>query len=216
MSRQPDPTTRSPRGPADDQWRSTILDLAVGAIAHRLATGRVALPDPDLLPPRLREPGACFVTLERDGHLLGCIGSIEPRRPLGVDAAANALGAAFRDPRFGPLHASDFTAMDVEISVLSPPTPLDVGDIRALAAALRPGVDGVVIDAPGHRATFLPTVWAKLPDTRSFLEHLWRKAELRPFRWPDDLRVETYTTELLIERGPRPMPVPLHRPGPGA
>ena len=197
-----------PPGTDDPRWRQTLLGIAVDAIGQRLATGRVRLPDPDALPPPLVEPGACFVTLERDGRLLGCIGSLEPSRALGLDAAVNALGAAFRDPRFGPLTASDFEAMDVEVSVLSPPSTLPVDDIASLDAALRPGVDGVLIDAPGHRATFLPTVWAKLPDTRSFLEHLWRKADLPPFRWPDAMLVQTYTTEVLTDHGPRALPRP--------
>ena len=192
----------------DPRSRRALLDIAIDAIGQRLATGRGRLPDPEALPRPLQDPGACFVTLERDGRLLGCIGSLEPCRALGVDAAVNALGAAFRDPRFGPLSASDFEAMDVEVSVLSAPSTLHADDIRSLAAALRPGVDGVLIDAPGHRSTFLPAVWAKLPDTRSFLEHLWRKADLSPFRWPDGMLVQTYTTEVLTDHGPRALPGP--------
>src|SRR4051812_27296734 len=51
----------------------------------------------------LRETGASFVTLKLDGELRGCIGTIDPRRPLGDDVAANAIAAAYRDPRFPPV-----------------------------------------------------------------------------------------------------------------
>src|SRR5688572_11887015 len=39
--------------------------------------------------------GATFVTLERDGRLLGCIGTLEPVRPLYEDVMTNAYKSAF-------------------------------------------------------------------------------------------------------------------------
>ena len=37
--------------------------------------------------PVLAEPGAAFVTWKKDGRLRGCIGSVEPWRPLAEDVA---------------------------------------------------------------------------------------------------------------------------------
>jgi AMMECR1 domain-containing protein len=42
----------------------------------------------------LAQAGATFVTLTKAGALRGCIGSLEPARPLGGDVEHNALGAA--------------------------------------------------------------------------------------------------------------------------
>ena len=73
-------------------------------------------------------PGAAFVTLHRNGQLLGCIGSMEPRRSLAADVATHAFDAAFRDPRLPAVTADDWDHMDVEISVLGPLSVLDVHD----------------------------------------------------------------------------------------
>src|SRR5262245_38764433 len=76
--------------------------IALAAIAHPLRTGERRLPDVAELPNALVAEGASFVTLERDGDLLGCIGALEPKEPLGIDVARHGLGAAFDDPRLPP------------------------------------------------------------------------------------------------------------------
>jgi AMMECR1 domain-containing protein len=82
--------------------------------------------------------------------------------------------------------------MTVEISVLGPLEPLEVGSLPDLAAALRPGVDGVLLTSREGRGTFLPAVWHQTSGTDEFLALLWRKAGLRAGRWPSDLVVERY------------------------
>src|SRR5690606_1727862 len=84
-----------------------LLARARSAIAHELATGEPDPLDDDDVPERLRSPGCSFVTLEREGELAGCIGTLQPSRPLWRDVARNARGAAFADPRFPPLAAGD-------------------------------------------------------------------------------------------------------------
>jgi AmmeMemoRadiSam system protein A len=180
-----------------------LTDLALEAVANALRTGRRRLPDPRDLPSDLARPGATFVTLERGGALLGCIGSLTHDQPLGVNAARNAIAAAFDDPRLPPISAADYREMDVKVSVLSSPRPLAVESHATLVAALRPGVDGVIVELGKNRATFLPAVWAKLSEPVAFLDALWDKAGLRPGVWDAHLRVSTYTTEELVDRGPR-------------
>jgi AmmeMemoRadiSam system protein A len=94
------------------------------------------------------------------------------------DVRANAVSAAFHDPRFPPLQAKELDTIRVEVSVLSTPEPLSYDGSDDLIAKLRPGVDGVVIESGWNRATFLPQVWDKLPDPHQFLGHLCRKAFL--------------------------------------
>ena len=53
--------------------------------------------------PALSSWRATFVTLTESGRLRGCIGSLEPHRPLIEDVLANTTQAAFADPRFPPL-----------------------------------------------------------------------------------------------------------------
>ena len=140
----------------------------------------------------LARPAATFVTLKHSGELRGCIGSLKPRRPLGVDVRENAIAAAFRDPRFPPLAVVEFEATSVEVSLLSADERIDVRDEEDLLARLRPDMDGLVLECGRHRATFLPQVWVSLPEPRSFLAALKRKAGLPEDFWSPQVKVSRY------------------------
>ena len=135
------------------------------------------------------------MTLHLEDDLRGCIGSIDPRRPLGEDVASNARAAAFSDPRFEPLTAVEFEAVSLEVSVLSPRVPLFVASEVEAAARLRPGVDGVYLEFQGLAATFLPQVWESLPDPADFLAALRQKARLPARFWDPAIRLSRYTVE---------------------
>ena len=66
--------------------------------------------------------------------------------------------------------ATNFKRLKIEISVLTVPKPLEFTSPQDLLAKLRPGVDGVVLEVDGHKATFLPQVWEQLPDKRAVHE----------------------------------------------
>jgi AmmeMemoRadiSam system protein A len=148
---------------------------------------------PGSYPAPLEEPGAVFVTLERKGRLRGCIGSYEARRPLVEDVAENAFAAAFLDPRFRPLSREEVDGLDLHISLLTPLVPVDVTNREELLATLRPGVDGLLLEDPPHRATFLPQVWEALPDPGEFLDQLLMKGGLSRGHWSPTLRFHRYT-----------------------
>jgi len=172
-----------------------LLDLASAAIARRLG---LTAPEPARLK-WLDEDGASFVTLTRRGALRGCIGTLSAYRPLGEDVAENAQAAAFRDPRFPPLLAGEFADTRVEVSVLGAATPLPVTDEAEACAKLRPGIDGVILEHHGRRATFLPQVWEQLPDPALFLAQLKLKAGLPADFWAADLHVQRYPVEKFRE-----------------
>ncbi len=176
-----------------------MLAIARAAIASRL--GRSGIVDESA--PWLAEPGACFVTLTLHGELRGCIGSLEPYRSLLMDLKENALAAAFRDPRFPPLGERELTSVRVELSLLSPVSPISFRDEADALAQLRPGVDGVILEYGRNRGTFLPQVWEQLPLPREFFAHLKRKAGLSPDFWADGLRLSRYTVEKFKEPDPR-------------
>jgi AmmeMemoRadiSam system protein A len=155
-------------------------------------------PGDDDVPERLRLRGASFVTLELGGELAGCIGSLEASRPLWVDVARNARSAAFADPRFPALAADQLDRTVISVSVLSVLSPLPAGHDE-LVAALRPGVDGVLLQSGGHRGTFLPAVWDKLPTADEFVARLLGKAGLPARRWPADARAWRYTADEFSE-----------------
>lgn len=126
----------------------------------------------------LRQAGATFITLTKDGELRGCIGSLEARRPLGTDVAENAVAAAFRDPRFTPMTAEEWPSVRVEVSLLSAPKPMRFADEADLLSQIEAGEDGLIVECDGRRATFLPQVWESLPEKVLFLRELVRKAGL--------------------------------------
>jgi AmmeMemoRadiSam system protein B/AmmeMemoRadiSam system protein A len=182
--------------PLTAEERTWLVGRARAAIEHELATGEVdPLGDGDDVPERLRLPGASFVTLEHGGDLAGCIGSLEPVRPLWADVARNGRGAAFADPRFPPLAASALDGVVVKVSVLTALVPVPAPGSDELVARLRPRVDGLVLEADGKRATFLPAVWDKLPAPERFVAALLAKAELVAEPWPVGLRAWRYNAD---------------------
>jgi hypothetical protein len=162
------------------QAGDALLGIARGAIEQQLFRKSVASLDA----PWLKQPAATFVTLKKNGQLRGCIGSLQAARALADDVAQNALGAAFRDPRFPALAPDEWPHCGVEVSLLSTPKPLRFADEADLVAQIRPGEDGLILESEGRRGTFLPQVWESVPDPRTFLAELLKKAGL-----PQDTRL---------------------------
>jgi AmmeMemoRadiSam system protein A len=168
---------------------SILLPLARAAIAAQLGISLAARDDADWL----RATGACFITLMQQEQLRGCIGTLEARRALGDDVKANAVAAAFRDPRFKPLEKHELDALCVEVSVLSAIESVAFRDEDHALAQLRPEIDGVIFDYGHHHGTFLPQVWEDFSDPRVFLGHLKYKAGLPPDFWDPAVKLSRYT-----------------------
>lgn len=176
--------------------RNTLLKVARDSIAHGLQTGQPLPIRRSDYAAKLTVARASFVTLERQGQLRGCIGMLEAVRPLVEDVAENAFAAAFRDPRFPPLRADELADLAIHISILSPAEPIEFSSEQDLLSKIRPGVDGLILQDGGHRATFLPSVWEQLPDPGQFLRHLKQKAGLPAEYWSDSIKISRYTTEM--------------------
>ena len=151
--------------------------------------------------PVLECAGATFVTLRRGGELRGCIGTLSAQRELADDVRRHALAAAFRDPRFEPLRVEEFAQLEIEVSLLDVAMPLAAGSEAEAHAALRPGVDGVLLEWRGRSATFLPQVWEQLPRPREFLAALKHKAGLPADFWAEDLRLSRYRVRKFVQPG---------------
>ena len=184
----------------------TSHEDALTLARYARACVREALGGPAAEPPRggpFDEPGAVFVSLHRPGgRLQGCIGTLEPQRSLVEDVAKNARAAAFHDPRGVRLDHDDVEALEVEVSVLGPLEPVEAADEEAACAALRPGVDGVLLAWGGRRATFIPQMWEHFPDPRVLLSELKQKAGLPADFWAPDVRLWCYTATAAIDRPP--------------
>jgi AmmeMemoRadiSam system protein A len=139
--------------------------------------------DPDELSPSLKAEGASFVTLTVHGDLRGCIGALQPYQSLAEDVREHAVAAALEDPRFPKVRENELAKIQIEVSRLTIPTPLEYKDAGELLTKLRPGVDGVILRDGFRRATFLPQVWEKIPDAASFLGNLCYKMGASPDTW---------------------------------
>lgn len=174
--------------------RAGALRLAGRALHGRLGAERAPVDLGEVAMP-LRSVAAAFVTLSQDGRLRGCIGTLSAHRALADDIAGNAVGAGFEDPRFRPVTLADLAGVELEIAVLSRAARMLFRDEADLAAQIRPGRDGLILQEGDRRATFLPKVWDQIATPADFLGHLKRKAGLPPDHWSPEIRVWRYIAE---------------------
>lgn len=124
------------------------------------------------------DPRALFVTLRIGGRLRGCIGTLAPEGDLSRTAPKIALRAAFEDPRFPGLGSEELADCTIEISVLTPPRPLEDPEEIVI------GRDGLILELGGRRSLLLPQVATEWGfDRPTFLGELSRKAGLPPDAW---------------------------------
>ena len=169
----------------------TLLRLARDTIA-----GALGLPaEFAAVPDWAQQPGATFVTLTESQGLRGCIGSLQAHRPIAEDLRANALAAAFEDPRFPPLGAEEWSQVEVEVSLLSSLQRMHFDSEESLLQQIQPHQDGLVLSHGVHRGTFLPQVWDELPQPREFLRALKHKAGLPADFWSVNIEVYRYMVE---------------------
>jgi len=161
--------------------RSQLLTLARQSL--KSAAAKDGSPDTAGLPAKFSEMKGCFVTLTTHGQLRGCIGNILPQQPLDRAITDNARNAALHDPRFDPVQPAELDKIEIEISVLTEPTPLPFNSPDDLLGKLRPHRDGVVLRIGDRMATYLPQVWAQIPDKADFLDSLAQKAGCARSAW---------------------------------
>jgi AmmeMemoRadiSam system protein A len=164
--------------------QKVLLRLAREAMERGVKGEELPFLDPSSLPSNLREAGASFITLTVHGQLRGCIGSLNPYESLAEDVREHAVAAALNDPRFPPVREEELNGIQIEVSRLTRPVPLEYKDASDLLSKLHPFVDGVILcDALYHRATFLPQVWEKIPEPEEFLNNLCFKMGVKHDLW---------------------------------
>ncbi len=184
-------------GPEERKW---MLDLARMALKESVTNGKLPQVDPAGVASKLTDAKGCFVTLTVNGALRGCIGNILPAGPLYRAILSNAQSAALRDPRFVPVQAGELDRIEIEISVLTEPEPLDFKDSQDLLVRLQPGEDGVILKIGDRMATYLPQVWDQIPDKQEFLSSLALKAGCARDAWKTGpTTVATYHVEAFKE-----------------
>jgi len=156
--------------------KKELLKIARTTLKHKILEEKIY--QPQMSNPKFLQKRGVFVTLHLNGQLRGCIGNIEPVKPLIEAVRDNAIACAVEDPRFFPLTRNELAEVDIEISILTKPVPKTLDEIQ-------PNIDGVILSKDGFTATFLPQVWQELSKKEDFLSHLCQKAGLEANAWQD-------------------------------
>lgn len=139
-----------------------------------------------------------FITLHIGSRLRGCIGRVDSPDTLDALVAVCAILAASRDPRFPPVEPREIDALEIEISVLTPPEFVLAADVLH---RLEIGAHGVVVSLGASRGLLLPQVahehgW----NAARLLEETCRKAGLPAHAWRDpEARIELFTAQVFSE-----------------
>jgi len=181
--------------PLNEDEQRCLLTLAGQALTAAVADQALdlhALAAP-LLSAELRCPGAAFVSLHCQGRLRGCVGYIEPRKPLYETVAEAAVAAALHDRRFNAVTEAEVPELELEISVLSPFFTVAPEDVR-------PGEHGLMVSLGYQRGLLLPQVASERGWTRErFLEETCAKAGLERDAWKHGARLEAFTAFVFSE-----------------
>jgi uncharacterized protein len=167
--------------------RALLLRLAHDSILSALEGREISFDPPT---EHLAQPRGVFTTLHLGGHLRGCVGYVLPTNSVYRAVAETARAAAFDDTRFYAVTKEEASALEIELSILSPPQPI-------VAEAVEIGRHGLLISMGGHRGLLLPQVpvehhW----DRQTFLEQTCRKAGLPIDAWQRGATVEAFTAEV--------------------
>ena len=169
----------TPEQAFDRHEQDFLLDVARKTIIAQAGDGsRPAFASDN---PRFNCKCGAFVTLKKkSGALRGCIGYVEPHKPLLQCVGDMAVACCSRDPRFSPVTTDELADLDMEISVL---TPLE--EIRQ-AKEVRVGLHGLLIRKGSASGLLLPQVASEQGWERDrFVEETCRKAGLGAGAWKE-------------------------------
>jgi len=151
-----------------------------------------------LLPslPSLNAPRGAFVTIRAGNNLRGCIGYVDPIKPLLETVRLVSSKAALDDTRFSPISPEELPDIWIEISVLSPMQGISrIEEIEI-------GRHGVVVESGRLRGLLLPQVAVEYgwnPET--FVSQTARKAGLPSNAWNETgVNVSIFSAEVFCER----------------
>ncbi len=164
-----------------------LVALARNTVTQYLLEGK-QMKTPEESPPKLLEKCGVFVTINtfKNGEksLRGCIGYPYPISPLVEAVIDSAINAATQDPRFEPMTKDELDRVVFEVSVLTPPQPVETTSPKDYVKKIKVGQDGLIIERGYHKGLLLPQVpieWGW--DEEEFLCQCCMKAGLTPDSW---------------------------------
>ncbi|WP_456397887.1 TIGR00296 family protein [Desulfurobacterium sp.] len=170
-----------------------LLDIKKGAFlvkvarltVEKLLTKGIKFPVPENTPEELFEKRGVFVTIKTYPYnqLRGCIGFPEPVMPLIEATIEAAISAATKDPRFPPMTPEELDNVTFEVTVLTPPEPVEAPPEK-LPEMIKVGRDGLIVRCGFASGLLLPQVpveWGW--DEKEFLSQTCLKAGMPPDCW---------------------------------
>ncbi len=168
------------------------LSLARSAVETYCRKEEVISPPSDLPGKLTEEESGVFVTIEKRGDLRGCTGTFQPTREnIAREIIYNAIGSAFRDPRFKPVGPAELDDLVYTVSFLSEPEKITGPD------ELDPDRYGVIVEKGQRRGLLLPDLEG-VDTVEQQLEIARRKAGIASGEAGVDLKrfeVEKYSEE---------------------
>jgi uncharacterized protein len=155
--------------------KSVLISFAHRAVKDFVEKGLKDEPglDSNNLPSVLTEKKGVFVAIYHGATLRGCIGNVLPVMPIWLACMENARNAAYKDPRFAPLHSNELGDISFEIAVMETPRLLSV------ISQLRTGIHGILLTKGFIKEVFLPETLKDLPSTlEELFANLRTKADM--------------------------------------
>lgn len=165
-----------------------LVKLARRAVEQYLTTGKILKTFKDV-PPKLKKRCGVFVTIkkvQRGGRqeLRGCIGLPYPTKMLAEAVVDSSISSATQDPRFYPIETEELNQVVFEVSVLTPPEPIEVEKPKEYCSKIKVGQDGLIIERGYYKGLLLPQVPVEWKwDEETFLCQCCIKAGLSPDSW---------------------------------
>lgn len=148
---------------------------------------RMLAPEIGLPREMIDKAAGVFVSLKKDGHLRGCIGTTEPNQTnIATEIIHNSVSAAANDPRFDPVEESELPYIIYSVDVIMKPEPIESID------ELDPKKYGVVVSSGFKYALLLPDLEG-IDTVDQQLEAVMQKAGITKSKEKDKMVIEKFT-----------------------
>lgn len=184
-----------------------LVKLARRAVQEYLKTGKI-IKIPQDAPTKLKERCGVFVTInsvrDKRRELRGCIGFPYPTTLLAQAVIEAAISSATQDPRFHPMSKEELDNVVFEVSVLTPPEPVEVENPQEYSSKIKVGRDGLIVERSYLKGLLLPQVPVEWKwDEETFLCQCCIKAGLPPDSWLlKGTRIYKFQCEIAQETSP--------------
>lgn len=174
----------------ESEW---LLELARNALEKALSKNPTPERKRFYLSRALKETHGVFITLWNGSVMRGCMGTPFPGQSLEEAVQEIVLQAALHDPRFTPISSQELPHLRIEISILTPLTPIQPDQIVL-------GVHGLFIHNEQSSGLLFPQVpvlesW----DLNTFLDKLCLKAGLSQKAWQNSAALFAFEIQLVSD-----------------